>query len=326
MHLEIAVFINHNPTKLTHSYAIGIDVGGTSLKCGLVDIDGNIIYSFLMPSKDVFSEGEVIALINAAIRKCANHAPGDIIGVGIGFPGIVENGIILGGADNLPGFVNFNLKNSIYSSTGLEVVIDNDANMMAWGETKYGAGKGCSDVVFLTVGTGIGGSLVLNNQLYGGFKNRGTEIGHIIIKHDGIRCNCGSSGCLEAYASVTSLVENYAKLTHQNPNDINGKIITKKYLSNQNEAIQAMRDHFDYLASGVTSLINIFSPQKVIIGGGISASGAFYIEEIKKRVYKKVMADTVSNTEIVAAALENNAGLLGCAASVFQKQILLTQL
>ncbi|WP_017259820.1 ROK family protein [Pedobacter arcticus] len=311
---------------MTQSYAIGIDVGGTALKCGLVDANGKITYSFLMPTNDVFTEGEVIALINAAIRKCVNHAKGEIIGVGVGFPGIVENGIILGAADNLPGFINFNLRKSINSSTGLNVVVDNDANMMAWGETKYGAGLGCSDVVFLTVGTGIGGSLVINNQLYGGFKNRGTEIGHIIINHDGIKCNCGSIGCLEAYASVTSLVENYAQLTHQNPHDLNGEIIIKKYLANQQEAVQAMQDHFDYLASGVTSLINIFSPQKVIIGGGISASGSFYIEEIKKRVYKRVMKDTVSNTEIVAAALENNAGLLGCAGLVFQKLTHLTQL
>ncbi|WP_017258519.1 ROK family protein [Pedobacter arcticus] len=311
---------------MTQTYAIGIDVGGTALKCGLVDIDGEIIYSFLMPSNDAFTEGEVIALINAAIRKCANHAPGPIVGVGIGFPGIVENGVILGGADNLPGFTNFNLKNSIYSSTGLEVIINNDANMMAWGETMYGAGKGCSDVVFLTVGTGIGGSLVINNQLYGGFRNRGTEMGHMIIKHDGIKCNCGSIGCLEAYASVTALVENYAKLTNQDPATVNGKLITKKYLEHEVEAVQVMQSHFDYLATGVISLINIFSPQKVIIGGGISASGSFYIEEIKKRVYKKVMTDTISNTEIVAAALENNAGLLGCAGLVFQNLSYLNQL
>src|SRR5690606_23747873 len=113
--------------------------------------------------------------------------------------------------------------------------------MMAWGETKYGAGKKCSDVVFLTIGTGIGGSLVINNQLYGGFRNRGTEIGHIIIKHDGIKCACGSFGCLEAYASVTSLIANYAKLMGQRPDTLTGKIIIQQYLNHHPVAVEVMQ-------------------------------------------------------------------------------------
>lgn len=297
-------------------YSIGIDVGGSSLKCGLVDYKGKIIYSFLMPLADIETADDVVTLINAAIRKCINQSANHVLGVGIGFPGVVNNNIVIGGADNLPGFIDFPLGDIITRSTGLPVIVDNDANMMAWGEKNYGAGRNATDAVFLTIGTGIGGSLIINNELYGGFQNHGTELGHIIINFAGKACSCGSKGCLEAYASTSALIDDYFLLKGEK---LNGKKIIEAYLSEEKEALEVLNLHFDYLAAGITGFINVFSPQKVIIGGGISEAGEFYISEIRNRVAKMAMPVTISNTQIMRAQLGNNAGMLGCVASVFSK-------
>ncbi|TZF86105.1 ROK family protein (plasmid) [Pedobacter sp. BS3] len=305
------------------SYAIGIDVGGTAIKYGLADKKGTMVYSSLLPLGKITSEKEVIALIISAAQECiqkVGHKSG-IKGIGIGFPGIVENGVVIGGADNLPGFTNIALSQMIQQTTGLNTLIDNDANMMAWGEVMYGAAQNCTDVVFLTVGTGIGGSLVINGSLYGGYKNRGTELGHIIIEHDGLPCSCGGRGCLEAYASVNALITDYAERIAAEVNAINGKLITERYLAGDVTATAAMNRHFDYMASGVASLVNIFSPQKVVVGGGITEAGNFYIEEIGKRVLQKAMKDAVANTQLVAATLGNKAGILGCTGNVFSRHL-----
>lgn len=299
------------------SYAIGIDVGGTSLKCGLIDQDGGVSYSFIFPLINVTTEGEVIALINAAIRKCAEQAQGHIIGVGIGFPGIIENNIVIGGADNLPGFENLELGKIIATSTSLNVVIDNDANMMGWGELSYGAARNCSDVVFLTIGTGIGGSLIINGRLYGGYRNHGTELGHIIIQEGGTRCSCGASGCFEAYASVSALIKDYASRKEMALENINGRLIVSAYHSGETDAVGVMRKHFDHLATGIASFVNVFSPQKVVLGGGITESGPFYVEEINQRVQQLAMPGTRKYTEVAGALLGNKAGLLGCGGRVF---------
>ena len=303
---------------MKEQFAIGIDVGGSSLKCGTVNRTGKIVHTFLQPLPEVKSEYDVITLIAAAIRKCAVEAGGAVSSVGIGFPGIVDKNIIIGGVDNLPGFENVPLGKLLQQETGYDIIIDNDANMMGFGELIYGAAQGCDDIVFLTVGTGIGGALVFNKRLYGGYKNRGAELGHIIIRHNGATCSCGTKGCLEAYASIPALINFYRDSAGVDDEAIiDGKLIVHEYLQSNAGAIEAMQQHFDYLATGVASYINIFSPQKVIIGGGISEAGDFYIKEINKRVQQLAMAATQQNTVIAAASLGNKAGILGCAAQAF---------
>ncbi len=303
---------------MKRSYAIGIDIGGSSLKCGVVDDGGKLLYSFRFPIDQTYTQGEIIALIIAAVRKCAAQAPGKITGVGIGFPGIIDNNTVIGGADNLPDFIGVELGNIITASTHLNVTVDNDVNMMGIGEQLYGAAVGCTDVVFLTVGTGIGGSLIINGQPYGGYKNRGAEMGHITISHGRKRCACGALGCLEAYASVKALVSRYTELHGVSYSDeFTGQLIVKNYLAAEPQAITAMHEHFDYLSSGIAGFVNIFSPQKVVIGGGISEAGSFYIKEIGNRVRRKTIPVSSKHTCIVAAQLGNQAGLLGCAAKAF---------
>ena len=308
-----------NTTQMLQSFAIGIDIGGTSLKCGVVNQLGEVVFSYLVPLKNAKTEKEIISLIVIAILQCADKLNEPVVGVGIGFPGVIDNDTIIGGGDNLPSFKQLELGKTLKKLTGYNIAIDNDANLMGLGELIYGAAKDCSDAVFLTVGTGIGGAIMINNKLHGGYKNRGAELGHIIIQQNGLVCSCGGSGCLEAYASVTSLIEYYKTLNKSLLEEIDGKYIIEKYLTGEVYAIKAMERHFDYLAAGIASYVNIFSPQKVVIGGGISESGQFYIDELTRRTKSLAIPVALYQTQIVSASLGNKAGILGCCANVFQK-------
>ncbi len=307
-----------NNTALSKSYAVGIDIGGTSLKCGAVDESGTILFSFIVSLKDTKTQKEIITLIVNTINKCTDQLNEPIVGVGIGFPGIIDNDVVIGGGDNLPNFKQVALGQILKSLTGHNIIIDNDANLMGLGELIYGAAKNANDAVFLTVGTGIGGAIMINKKLFSGFQNRGAELGHIMIHQNGLKCVCGGRGCLESYASVTALINYYQSLKKSTLDVIDGKYIIEKYLSGEVHAMQAMHRHFDYLAAGIASFINVFSPERIIIGGGISEAGQFYIDEITTRVKFLAIPVAIANTKIVAANLGNKAGLLGCCANVFQ--------
>jgi len=306
---------------LKEQFAIGIDVGGSALKCGVVAENGSLTYCFTEAINKEDGETGIIEQIAACIAQAAvvvQEKGGVVCGTGIGFPGIVENDVVIGGADNLPGFEQLPLGRLLMERTGYRTLVDNDANMMGMGEWIYGAAKGCSDIVFLTVGTGIGGALIINNQLYGGYRNRGTELGHVIIRQGGIACSCGARGCFEAYASVAALIGHYRLLKQDIPDIVDGRHIVEGYFQQEDAAVAAMAYHFDYMATGIAGYINIFSPQKVVIGGGISEAGDFYIREIAARVSRLAMPAASQQTTLVPAALGNKAGLQGCAAKVFQ--------
>lgn len=306
---------------MQEKFAIGIDVGGSSLKCGVVNQNGEIIHSFLQSLEETSTEADVITLITAAALQCAATVNNLVEGIGIGFPGIVDQNTVIGGADNLPGFNNLPLGQILKARTGYPVWVNNDANMMGYGELKYGVASGSENMVFLTVGTGIGGAILIDGKIFGGHQNRGAELGHIMINHGGKPCSCGAKGCFEAYASISALIEDFrdAGGTIAEGDQITGRSIMAKYHENDSIAKIALQQHFDYMATGIASLINVFSPQKVVIGGGISEAGQFYVNEIKTRTLGMAMPAAAQFTSIVAANLGNKAGLLGCAAKVFDQ-------
>lgn len=304
-------------------YAIAIDVGGTNIKYALVSQTGEIVFESLKSSKGEDNTTNLLVLLKDIIheiREIAFSGNYSLAGIGIGVPSVVDNGTILF-ANNLPDIHNLHLSSVLESSVRLPVLTDNDANLMGLGEMKYGSATGLTDVVFLTVGTGIGGTLFLDGRLYGGYRGRGTELGHIIIEQHGRACTCGGSGCLEAYASVTALIEEYKELLSADGQaatvNVDGKYIVEQYHASQKAAVTAMILHFQAMAAGITGFINVFAPQKVIIGGGISEAGDFYIEQIRNRVSGMVMKETSCFTTIERASLGNKAGFLGAAAMVF---------
>ncbi|MCF6332307.1 MAG: ROK family protein [Draconibacterium sp.] len=302
-------------------YAVGIDLGGTFVKYALVSEVGDILLDGKLPIGGRASKDDTLEAIKSSIQMVmekAKYEAVDVVGIGIGSPGIVCDGVVVGGADNLIAWENIDLLSIFSKEFNLPVLADNDANVMGLGEVAFGSAKDSTDVIFLTVGTGIGGAIVADGKLYGGYKNRGAEMGHVTIDHKGIECNCGGRGCLEAYASTTALIEQYAKLSGKDVEAIDGHYIVEKFHEGEKEAVQCMQEHTDYLGHGIAGFINTFAPQKVVIGGGISEAGQFYIDLIKKSAFSYVMPDCAKYTDVVGATLGNNAGCLGAASLIFK--------
>lgn len=312
---------------MTKKYAIGIDLGGTSVKYALIDNEGVFHFQGKLPSKaDISAEAVIGQLVTACKETMASaqQLGVTIEGIGIGTPGIVDetNRIVLGGAENIKGWENLNLADRIEAETHLPVQMGNDANLMGLGETMYGAGQGARNVVFLTVGTGIGGAVVIDGKLFNGFANRGTELGHVPLIANGEPCACGSIGCLEHYASTSALVRRFSKRAAEtgrsfSGEEINGELIVRLYKEGDKLATEYLDEHCDFLGHGIAGFINIFSPQRIVIGGGLSEAGDFYIQKVSERAHRYVMADCAVNTRIMAASLGNKAGSIGAASLVF---------
>lgn len=306
-------------------YAIGIDLGGTSIKYALVDEAGNSFFEGKLPSFASVSAQAVIGQLVKAATEVREEAAGRnwmIKGIGLGTPGIVDetNRRVLGGAENIVGWENIDVASPLEEQLDLPVVVGNDANLMGLGETRYGAGRGCTHVVFLTVGTGIGGAVIIDGKLFGGYANRGTELGHVPLMAVGERCACGAVGCLEHYASTAALVRRFCTLAEGQDlkfgGEINGELVVRLYHEGLPLAVACMNEHFYYLGRGIAGFINIFSPQRIVIGGGVAESGTFYLEKIKEVVSKNVIADCALNTGIVVAELGNKAGFIGAASLI----------
>ncbi len=312
------------------TYAIGIDLGGTSIKSALVDERGETFFEEVIPSFASLSAAAVqnqLAQVAASLKDKAAEKGWAVSGIGLGTPGIVdETGrVVLGGAENIVGWENIDVATPLEEKLGLPAVIGNDANLMGLGETKFGSGQDCTHVVFLTVGTGIGGAVIIDGKLFSGYAGRGTELGHVPLIADGERCACGATGCLEHYASTSALVRRFNELAKEQSlvfdTPVNGELIVRLYQEGFPVAVRCMNEHFFYLGRGIAGFINIFSPQRVVIGGGISEAGPFYIEEIKKVVRQQVMSSCSVNTEIVASSLGNKAGLVGAASLILQENL-----
>ncbi len=303
-------------------YAIGIDLGGTFVKAALVSENGEIIFKDKLPIGFSASKNTILDTIEKIIKIALVKAESEQItvdGIGMGTPGIVQNGVILGGSENLDGWENIDLSGYYSKIFNLPVLVDNDANLMGLGEFYFGAAKDCTDVVFLTIGTGIGGAVIIDGALYGGYENRGTELGHVVVEHNGPDCNCGGKGCLEVYASTTALIKDYSLRSGKAIKDLDGHYIIKKFKENEENAVLCLNDHTNYLGHGIASFINTFSPQKVVIGGGISDAGQFYIDLISKYAFGCMMPSCGHSTKLVGAQPGNNAGSLGAAALILKK-------
>ncbi|MEG2332441.1 MAG: ROK family protein, partial [Bacteroides sp.] len=276
-----------------NKYVIGIDLGGTSVKYTLIDEEGNFLFEGKLPSYAEVSAEAVIGQLTKAIEEVTAFAATNrwgVSGIGLGTPGIVDatGRIVLGGAENIKGWENLPLANRLELATGLPTRLANDANLMGLGETMYGAGRGATDVLFLTVGTGIGGAVIIDGKLFTGFGGRGTELGHVPLIANGEACACGSVGCLEHYASTTALVRRFTQRSTETGRtyageEINGELIVRLYKAGDALATECLDEHCDYLGHGIAGFINIFSPQRVVIGGGLSEAGSFYIDKLRER-------------------------------------------
>lgn len=302
---------------------IGIDLGGTNIAAALTGEDGEILQRCGQPTPRKPEEvaGVIAALAGELLGKSGEEVPY----IGIGAPGAIDPvaGVITRWT-NLE-FNDVPLAELVSARTGLPVLVENDANCAAIGEFAAGAGKGCESMVAITLGTGVGGGAVLNGKLYTGANYAGMEVGHFVIRQGGRRCSCGREGCFEAYCSATALIARAREAMAEEPDSrlwdlagtpeqVDGRIAIQAALEGDPAAGRVLAEFTEALGCGITSLVNIFQPDVLCVGGGIANAGEVLLaparEILDREDYAKYYA---RRTRLCRAELGNDAGLIGAA-------------
>ena len=308
-------------------YYIGIDLGGTFIKGGIVDDEGNIITRDKVPTESEKGASGVVANIVSLCRMLldkVNMTTDDVVGIGMGVPGMIdsENGLVV--YSNNLAWEDFSISREVEASLGLPVKIANDANVAALGEARFGCGKDYKTSVMLTLGTGVGGGIVIDGKLYEGNRSAGAELGHAVIIAGGEQCTCGRRGCLEAYASATALIRDTKRAMEAHPESKMWEIgsidaVTGKtpfdYRHTDAVAREVVDTYIERLGAGIANLANELRPEIMILGGGVCSEGAALTDPLQAILDREIFAGTRGPAvKIVTATLENDAGLLGAAA------------
>lgn len=314
-------------------YNVGIDLGGTYIKGGIVDDLGRIVAFDSTPTHAELGDravAERIASLAESLLARLGMSSDDVGGIGIGVPGMIDSAAGRVVYSNNLGWKNFCIGESVSTLTGLDVRIGNDANVAALGESTFGCGKNYSTTVMLTLGTGVGGGIVIDGRLFEGNRSAGAELGHSVIALDGERCTCGRRGCLEAYASAGALVRATRRAMEADRTSAMWEIgsvdhvdgsTAFRYAERGDAAAQAVVDRYiRALAAGITNLANELRPEAVILGGGLSAEGERLCRPLREIVDREIFGGSDGpSVEVLTATLGNRAGVLGAAALVMKK-------
>ena len=309
-------------------YHLGVDLGGTNIKAGVTDQQGKILLKYSVKTKKagdatVISE-QIVGLCHEVCKK-AGISMDEIASVGIGIPGTVdaETGMVIY-ANNLH-LDDAPVGKIVSEALGKPVLLNNDASCAAFGEFVSGSGKEYRSIVMVTLGTGVGGGIILNGKPWDGMEGSGGEIGHMVIDAGGEPCTCGRTGCWEAYSSATALVRDTRLAIEQHPESLLRKVMEKTGKISAKTAFDAMRmgdtvakelvdRYLFYLSEGIANIINIFAPEAVILGGGVCNEGDALLVPLKKLVYQKCYGgNKIRHADIKIAALGNDAGIVGAA-------------
>ncbi len=308
-------------------YYLGIDLGGTFIKGGIVDDEGKILLRDKVPTESETGADGVVANIVALCKSLMNKADlsvSELVGVGVGVPGTADNerGVVTY-ANNL-GWKEFPIADQLSEVLGLSVKIVNDASAAALGESKFGCGKDYRHSVMITLGTGVGGGLVLDGTLFEGNRSAGAELGHVVVMAGGEECTCGRRGCLEAYASATALIRDTKRAMEKNPESKLWEIgsldaVTGKtafdYLEKDESAKEVVEHYIEMLGVGIVNIANLIRPEIVILGGGVCHEGERLIRPLQEMLDREIHGGDIGPAvKIVTAELGNDAGLLGAAA------------
>ena len=312
-------------------YYLGVDLGGTGIKVGVVDEQGKILGTAKCPTGVERGYGPVIAdmakLCFEAVEKC-NVSMDDVKAIGIGIPGIQDPATGLVPFCTNLGWHQVPLVSEMQKYIDKPVFIGNDATVAGLAEAVAGVSAGASTSVFVTLGTGVGGGIILDGKLLTGVNGAAGEIGHMSVEMDGIPCPCGRSGCFEQYASATALVRQTREAMEQDrektsrlwelsdgdPANVNGLVLFTAAREGDGRALMVLDKFTTYLAIGVADLINIFQPDVLCIGGGISKQGDFLIQPLIRKVEElRYTKHSKKQTTICAATLGNDAGIIGAA-------------
>ncbi|HEY2850117.1 MAG TPA: ROK family protein [Gemmatimonadaceae bacterium] len=320
-------------------YVLGVDLGGTKISVGALTTDGS--RQLAQHTEPTLAKegadavvGRIASLVAATVadlKRETDATPEDILGVGIGSPGPLdrERGIVIT-TPNL-GWHNFPLRDRVTAATGLRATLDNDANCATLGEWWIGAARGAKNVVGMTIGTGIGGGLILDGKLYHGSSDVAGEIGHTSIEFNGRRCKCGNDGCLEAYASGPATAERAREalaggessalvaMTGGDLSTLTAQHVYDAALKGDRVAQEIVRETARFIGAGLANLLNIFNPDVVVLAGGVAQAGEELFAPVRTEVRRRAFRPAVEACRIVPGALHGAAGVAGAVATFLER-------
>ncbi len=314
----------------SQALVIGIDLGGTKISTALVDADGQIIAHDYRETQAEKGQALVVNRMVDAVRQVmeqADTSKDQVKAVGIGAPGPLDihAGVVVA-PPNLPGWQDVPLKELIEERVGIETFLENDANAAALAEHRFGAGRAVDHMIYVTVSTGVGGGLILDGRLYHGAEGAAGEIGHITVLPNGPLCGCGNRGCLEALAAGTAIAKRAREVVSQGvstlitdlandePARITAKLVAEAAEQGDFEAQKILSEAMSYLGIGMASLVNLFNPQIIVIGGGLSNLGERLLEPVRRGIARHAFVASAQTVRVVLAELGDKAGVLGAAA------------
>lgn len=313
---------------------LGIDLGGSNISAVLLDAAGQTIQFKKIETLAAQGPKKVIQRIvdlSRQIQTEANVSDRQLIAVGIGVPGVLDlgRGMVVF-SPNLPGWKNIPLGKLLSAQIHKPIVIDNDANVAALGEKLFGAGRNSDFVVVYTLGTGVGGGIIIDGKIYHGAKDGAGELGHTTILPDGPPCGCGNIGCLEALVSGTAIARRgreamasgqptlMRELAQGRPENLTAKLVFEAAKKGDLEALRLVRETGQYLGIAVANVINLLDPERVIIGGGVAVAGEILMRAVREEVRRRAMKALLKHVKIVRAQLSDRAGVIGAAGAAMQ--------
>ncbi len=305
---------------------VGIDLGGTNIAAGIVGESGKLLHKKSIPTgadRDALAVIKDMAQVAMDVVAENGYTMDDVVSVGIGSPGSVDKAKgELVYANNLP-FSHTPMRAEMQKYINKPIYIDNDANCAAWAEAMAGATKGVDDSIAITLGTGVGGGIVVNGKLYSGFNFIGGELGHTVIAVDGEPCSCGRKGCWEAYASATALIRQTKRAAEAHKDSkmwdytkdgkFSGRTAFLAAKDGDKAAQEVVDNYVKYVGCGIANMINIFQPEVLVVGGGVANEGDNLLNPVREYVKKETYAKDIKACRIEKAYLGNDAGIIGAA-------------
>ena len=309
-------------------YYVGIDLGGTNIKAGIVDGQGKILAEAFCKTQAQRPYQDIVRDMAGCVMQALKNAKmttDDILSVGIGIPGYANQKTGTGAFCTNLGWYDVPLQAEIRKYFDLHIAIDNDATVAGYAESIAGVSKNAESSVFLTLGTGVGGGIVIHGRPWSGAHGIGSEVGHMTLAVDGVPCNCGNNGCMEKYTSATAIIRmaRQACMTYPDSammlraegdlNRINAKTVIDAAKANDRAALEVFDEYCKYLAIAINNIIAFLDPEMIVLGGGVSHAGDFLLEKVKAKVPRYLLYKTLPYPEICLASLGNEAGMIGAA-------------
>ncbi|MFD2131833.1 ROK family protein [Pseudogracilibacillus auburnensis] len=293
-------------------YSIGIDIGGTEIKSGVIKQNGEIVKRLKRPTSIKLGRDGILTSIQHIVKElCTTYPEMQAIGIGSAGRIDVESGKVIYATGNLPGWTGVQIKKILEAEVGLPVYVNNDVNVAAIGEARFGVGRGVDEFLLLTIGTGIGGAYLFHGDTIQGVNGSFAEVGHMILYPNGHTCNCGQHGCVEQYISGTALNRRIMEVAPE----WTSYDLMNEYTQSNEKAIQIMETYLFDLSTTIVTLQNLFDPEMVVIGGGFGTTSHLWIDKLREIIANH----TNQSIDLKQAILGNDAGIIGAASMAFSQ-------